>query len=55
MRNRRPTLFRSVFELLVAAHLIDFVPAIAFQFPDDIPAIRSSNSIIRTLYTLVKG
>ena len=55
MRDGRATLLRWVFELLVAADPIDFVPTIAFQPPDDFPAVHFSNPIIHTLYTLVKA
>src|ERR1019366_924169 len=39
MRHSDPTFFRGVFELLVAANLIDFVPAVFLQFLDHVPAI----------------
>ena len=39
MRHSDPTLFRGVFELLVAATLIDLVPAVFLQFLDHVPAI----------------
>jgi hypothetical protein len=47
MRYGDPAFFRDVLELLVAANLIDFVPAIFLQFLDQVPAIHHPPLISR--------
>src|ERR1035441_8155790 len=61
VRDRHTALFRRVFELLVAADLIHFVPVILPQGPDNFPTLHPGSSlhphssIIHTLYTPVKA
>ena len=52
MWHRHPAWLYRVFELLVAARLMDFVPAVFGQSLDHIPAVHGLRPISFLLYTL---
>ena len=51
--NCHATLFGGMLELLVAANLIDLVPAVFLQFSDQLAAVHHVISSIHTFYTRV--